>query len=283
MTYTFAKRLLDRYPRTSRVIVAACSAVAAVIGLLLDQPIAARLLAAAFYGVIAWLAAASARDLIVGPSHYPPNRFPLPGLWRIRPTSRGVLVPVHLDPSDSGKVRVCSLGFVFAALGGYLAIVARHQAAGTYALTLVICGLLAVICIFGTAPDLYRRAGSRFVLRIDPLGIAWSEGQMAAWREIVSVELVHELVRSPHPRRSARRRFLQVTAHAGSIRIDVTGVSRMRGLVAIIEHYLRAPDDQTTIGSRASLWRMRLQRQVRWAKAATRPDPRGSGRVERTR
>lgn len=279
MSYAFAKRLLDRYPRKSRVVVALCSAAAAVIGLLVNRAVIERILSALFYGVIAWLATAAARDLIVGPSHYPPNRFPLPGLWRMRRAAGAVLVPMHLEPSDSSKIRVCSLGFVFLGLGAYLGVVAHDAPAWAYVLTLTICGLLGLLCVGGTTPDLYRRASARHVLRLNPIGVATTDGGYAGWRNITGARLVHETVRAPHELRPMKRRYLQISASAGAMKIDVTGVSRMHGLIAIIDHYLHNPAEQNAIGSRASLWAMRVRRRVWWTKTATRPDPSVPGRV----
>jgi predicted membrane channel-forming protein YqfA (hemolysin III family) len=288
MTYSFAKYALERFPRTTRAVIAVGSATAAVIALFLNGPLPARILGAAFYGVVAWLALAALHDLFFGARLGGPTRFPLPGLWRIRfrgdhdtPT---VVVPLHLDAPDNAKVRVCALGAVFLAMGAYLVPSVRHTAHPTGAVVgVVICLLLAVICVGGTAPDLYRKAATRHTLELSQAGVQYADGGFVRWDEIAHVELVREPMHRAHGRTGPMRRYLRVTAqhtHAGNLQVDVTGVTSARGLVAIIDYYWHDPQARDTIGTRSSLWHIRLLRRS-WRKTTTRPNLRGSSRVER--
>jgi hypothetical protein len=288
MSYSFAKYTLERFPRTTRAVIAVGSTTAAVVALFLDGPLPARILGAAFYGVVAWLALAALHDLFFGARLGGPTRFPLPGLWRVRIRGndrvRTVVVPMHLDASDNQKVRVCALGAVFLAMGAYLGVSGRHTAhpAGLV-VAVVICLLLAAICVGGTASELYRKAASRHVLELSQGGVDAADGGMVPWREIARVELARAPMHLTHGRSGPMRRYLQVTAHeshAGILRVDVTGVSSVRGLVAIINYYWHDPQARETIGTRSSLWHIRLLRRS-LRKTTTRPNPRGSSRVER--
>jgi predicted membrane channel-forming protein YqfA (hemolysin III family) len=285
MSYSFAKYTLARFPRTTRAVIAGGSATAAVIALFLDGPLPARILGAAFYGVVAWLALAALHDLFFGARLGGPTRFPLPGLWRIRirGDARTVIVPLHLDPSDNQKVRVCALGAVFLAMGAYLGVSGRHTAHPTgLVVAVVICLLLAAICLGGTAPELYRKAASRHVLELTRAGVDAADGAMVAWSEIAKVELVRAPMHVAHGRAGSGR-YLRVTAHgshAGTLEVDVTGVGSVRGLVAVIDYYWHDPHARETIGTRSSLWHIRLVRRS-LRKTTTRPNPRGSSRVER--
>jgi hypothetical protein len=77
--------------------------------------------------------------------------------------------------------------------------------------------------------------------------------------------------------------YLQVAArhsHDGKLHVDVTGVTSARGLAAIIDYYWHDPQARDTIGTRSSLWHIRLLRRS-LRKPTTRTNAKGSGRVER--
>jgi hypothetical protein len=287
MTYSFAKYALERFPRTTRAVIAIGSATAAVSALFLEGSLPARLLGAAFYGVVAWMALAALHDLFFGARFGGPTRFPLPGLWRIRfggDDPRSVIIPLRLDAPDNAKIRVCALGAVFLAMGAYLASSVRGGSHPTGAVVgVVICLLLAVICVGGTAPTLYRKAATRHVLELSQGAVHYAEGGFVLWDEVAHVELVRAPLHLAHGRSGPMRRYLQVAArhsHDGKLHVDVTGVTSARGLAAIIDYYWHDPQARDTIGTRSSLWHIRLLRRS-LRKPTTRTNAKGSGRVER--
>jgi hypothetical protein len=288
MTYATAQYLLARYPRSTRAVVAACSAVAAAISLLIPEPIPEKLLGALFYGVIAWLATAAVHDLIFGARLGGPTRFPLPGMWRMRTTDDDgrwptVVMPLHLDPDDNDAARTFALGFVFFAIGAYLLIGGRHDPhTGVKIVAVCICFLLALPCLVTTAPRLYRHAAHKHALALDPEGIGLVDGPVLAWTNVAHVDVTREPVRIHHGRKGAMRTYLTIVAresHSGMVRVDITGISNPRGVLAVINAYLHDPTARTALGTRASLWHVRRLRHTR-PKMPVRLTPAGTSRIE---
>ena len=154
-----------------------------------------------------------------------------------RPTARAaVVIPLHLDPSDNSGVRVCALGAVFLAMGVYLGVTGRHSGhVGGLVTAVAICLVLATICLGAHPAGAVPQGGQSACARTDRCRrCISSDGGIVAWNAIARVELVKAPIHVAHGRPGPMRRYLQITAHdshAGSLRVDVTGVAALRGLI----------------------------------------------------